>query len=180
MENRNQMPNVKSKTSGFSLLELILYIAILSGLMVVISSAFISLSRARGQADAKSEVNAAIRFAAERMRQDIKNASAVVTPVLGTASSTLQVTVGGVPVVYDVASGTLRRNENGAGAVAVTGTKVLVDAPTFTRLENKNSSVAGILSATTTALQISMTFRYNSSSTDWIYQDTLKTTATLR
>ena len=163
------------RTRGISLLELLIYIAILSGLMVIVSDAFISLSKGRGQAEARSEINSAIRFAAERIKQDVKNASAISAPVLGTPANTLSMTVSGVPVVYDMLGGALRRTENSVVATT-TGSFVSVDTPTFTRLENYNS----VLGATTTAIQTVMTFRYNSSSTDWIYADTLRTTATLR
>ena len=164
-----------SRTRGMSLLELLLYIAILSGLMVIVSDAFITLSKGRGQSEARSEVNSAIRFAHEHIKQDVKNASALSTPVLGTPSNTINLTVSGVPVVYDVLGGVLRRTENGVTA-STTGSTVAVDAPIFTRLENYNS----VLKATTTALQTTMTFRYNASSTDWVYSDTLRTTASFR
>lgn len=164
------------RVRGFSLLELLIYIAILAGLMVVISDAFISLSKGRGRAEARGEVNSAIRFAAERIKQDLKGASAVTTPILGTPSATLQATVSGVTVLYDVSGGQLRRTENAGSPVLVTGTNVTVDTPTFTRLENYNS----VLQATTTAIQASMTFRYNASSTDWTYAATLRTAVDLR
>jgi hypothetical protein len=144
--------------------------------MVVVSDSFISLSKARGQAQARSEVNAAIRFAAERMRQDLKGASVVTTPILGTPAATLQATVSGTTILYDRLAGQLRRTEGSGSPVLVSGTNVFVDAATFTRLENYNAP----LNATTTAIQIVMTFRYNTSSTDWSYTDTLRTTVTLR
>ena len=161
---------------GFSLLELLIYVAILSGLMVVVSDSFISLSRARGQAEARNEVNASIRFAAERIRQDLKNSSVVTTPILGTPATTLTATVSGATVLYDTLAGQLRRTEGAGSPVAVSGTNVFVDTITFTRLENYNAP----LNATTTAIQIAMAFRYNASSTDWSYSDTLRTTVTLR
>lgn len=158
-----------------SLLELLLYIAILSGIMVVVSDAFISLSKGRGQAEARSEVNSAIRFATERIKQDIKSASAVSVPILGTPANTLNLTVGGLPIVYDMLGGVLRRTENGVTA-STTGNFVSVETPIFTRLENYNS----VLKATTTTIQTEMTFRYNSTGGDWIYADTMRTTATMR
>src|SRR3989339_2061277 len=102
-------PYISSR--GFSLLELLLYVAILSGLMVVVSDSFISLSRAREQAEARNEVNAAIRFAAERIRQDLKGASVVTTPILGTPATTLEATVSGATILYDKLAGQLRRTE---------------------------------------------------------------------
>lgn len=175
--NKTQHKNIRRTVSqGFSLLELLIYVAILSGLMVVVSDSFISLSRARGQAEARNEVNAAIRFAAERIRQDLKGTSAVTTPILGTPATTLQATVSGTTILYDTLAGQLRRTEGAGSPVPVSGTNVFVDTTTFTRLENYNAP----LNATTTAIQIAMTFRYNASSTDWTYADTLRTTVTLR
>lgn len=168
-----------SDQRGFSLLELLIYIAILSGLMVIISNTFISLSKGRGQSEAKSEVNSAIRFAIERIRQDLKGAtstSPIITPVFGTASSTLKLTtVAGTPITYDVSLGQLRRNDNGTIATT-TGTNVVVSAPTFTRIENYNTTFG----ATTTSIQVDMTFTYNSSSTDWKYSDRMRTSVSLR
>lgn len=163
------------KSSGITILELLIYIAILSGLMVVISDAFLMLSRGRGQAEAKSEVNSAIRFSGELIKQDIKNATAVSSPILGTASSTLSLTVSGAPVVYDVSLGALRRTASGVVSTT-TSASIVVDTPTFTRLENYNSS----LGATTTAVQVVITMRYNASTTDFLYSDTLRTSATFR
>ena len=175
-----QIPNIKyllprTTQRGFSMLELLIYLAILSGMMVVISDTFIELLMGRGQSEARNEVNASIRFATEKIRQDIKGASAVVTPTLGTPGATLQMTVSGTPVTYSVLLGQLRRNDNGTIATT-TGSNVFVDPPTFTRLENYNTT----LLATTTAMQVAMTFHYNASSTDWAYATTLRTTISLR
>mgnify|MGYP001562309999 CR=1 FL=1 len=161
---------------GVTLLELLIYVAVFSGIAVVVADTFLSIAKARGQSEARAEVNSAIRFATELVRQDLKAATALATPALGTPSATLVATVAGATVTYDVVSGQLRRN-----AVAVTGSLIFVDTPSFTRLENYNS-VVGVtgFGATTTAVSVLMTFRYNASSTDWTYADTLRTTVTLR
>ena len=165
-----------SRSRGVTLLELLIYVAILSGLMVVVSDAFISLSKGRGQSEARSEVNSAVRFASERIKQDIKNASLVSTPIFGTPSNTLSLTVAGSTILYDVSSGALRRKVDVSEPELVTGGAVTVDTPTFTRIENYNP----ILNATTTAIQVAMTFRYSSNSTDWVYENAFRTTITLR
>ena len=164
-----------SGAEGISLIELLIYIAILSGLMVIISDGFIMLSKGRGQAEARSEVNAAIRFSSELIKQDIKNAGAIVTPALGTSSSTLTLVVGGSYVTYDAVGGVLRRTENGTTATT-TGGSVLISNPTFTRIENYNA----LHGATTTAVQIALLMGYNASSTDWTYSNSLRTTVSLR
>lgn len=164
------------KNSGISLLELLIYIALLSGLMVIVSDAFIMLSKGRGQAEARSEINSAIRFAGELIKQDVKNATAVSAPALGTPGSTLSLTVSGETILYDMLDGVLRRKVNAGTPETVTGSYVTVDVPTFTRIENYNS----ILNATTTAIQVAMTMRYNAESGDWTYEDSLRTTVTFR
>jgi len=164
------------RTRGISLLELLIYIALLSGLMVIVSDAFIMLSKGRGQAEARSEINSAIRFAGEIIKQDVKNATAVSAPLLGVPGSTLTLTVSGDTILYEMSGGTLRRKVNAGTPEAVTGGYVTVDVPTFTRIENHNS----IHNATTTAIQVAMTMRYNAVSGDWTYEDSLRTSVTFR
>lgn len=164
------------RTRGISLLELLIYIALLSGLMVIVSDAFIMLSKGRGQSEARSEINSAIRFAGELIKQDVKNATAVSAPALGVPGSTLSLTVSGNTILYDMLGGVLRRKVNAGTPEAVTGSYVTVDVPTFTRIENYNS----IHNATTTAIQVAMTMRYNAESGDWTYEDSLRTTITFR
>lgn len=144
--------------------------------MVIVSDAFIMLSKGRGQAEARSEINSAIRFAGELIKQDVKNATAVSSPALGVPGSTLSLTVSGATVLYDMSGGVLRRTVNAGTPETVTGSYVTVDVPTFTRIENHNS----ILNATTTAIQVAMTMRYNAESGDWTYEDSLRTTITFR
>lgn len=160
---------------GFSLLELLIYIAILSGLIIISANMFILLSRGQGQSSAKSEVDSSVRFATELIRQDIKNASAVSTPSLGTPSSTLSLTRGGVTILYDVSGGILRRKEGAATAVPVTNSNTTVGTPTFTRIENTNT----VFSTTNVAVKINMNFNYNSNSPDWNYSTILQTTVDL-
>lgn len=162
---------------GFSLLELLIYIAILSILMVVISNILISFLKANGQSQSKNEVNSSIRFVGELLRQDIRNASSVSEPAspAGTSSSTLILTRNGVTITYDTSGGILRRQENGNPTVDVTNSKVLVGTPIFTRIENANS----VFNTTSVAIAINMTFSYNSASPDLAYSDSLQTTVSL-
>jgi type II secretory pathway pseudopilin PulG len=163
------------ETRGATLLELLVYAALLAALTVVVAQAFLSLAKARGQSEARSEVNAAIRFAVELIRQDLKGASVLTMPALGTPSSVLTATVSGAAVTYDVVSGQLQRNGE-----AITGALISVDTPSFVRLENYNATIPTMALASTTSVKIFMTFRYNASSSDWTYADTLRTTVTLR
>lgn len=174
------MPEQKTKKkrgfmSGFSLLELLIYLTILSILVVVISNTFISLSRGNGQSQAKSEVNSAIRFATELLRQDLKNASVISTPASPSSSGTLTLTRSGVTIVYDVSGGSLRRKEGVADPTNITNSNIFVSTPTFTRIENTNS----VFNTANITIKINMTFGYNSTSPDWAYSTSLQTTVNL-
>ncbi len=160
---------------GFSLLELLIYVAILAVLVVIVANTFISLSRGSGQSQARSEVDSALKFAAELIKQDIKNASAITTPASGGSSSSLTLTRGGATIVYDVASGVLRRTVNAGAPQNITGSNITVSSPTFTRVENTNT----VFSATDISIQIKMTFAYNSTSPSWNYTTSLQSTVNL-
>lgn len=170
--NKKTMPNL---VSGFSLLELLIYISILSIIIVVISNSFISLSRSQGQVQARSEVDRDISFATELLKQDIKNASAVSVPTLGTPTATLTLVRGGVTIIYDVSGGALRRKEGAAVAVNITNPNIVVSAPTFTRIENTNT----VFTTTHVSIKVNMTFSYNSTSSAWLYSTSLQTTVSL-
>lgn len=163
------------KKLGFSLLELLIYVSILSIIVVVISNTFISLSKGNGQSKAKSEVNSSIRFANELIKQDLKNASLVSVPVSGGTSNTLTLTRNGEIIVYDTLDGVLRRQEATNPPVNVTNPNVIVTALTFVRIENTNL----VFNKTNVSIKVNMTFRYNSTNPDWFYYTSLQTTVNL-
>lgn len=166
--------------AGFSLLELLIYIAILSLITLVIGNAFVSFNRSRGQVEARSEVNTALRFAIEKMAQDIHAASSATTPATaGATSSTLVLSVSGTTVSYCVVNSQLLRDTSGGcsgSGEAMTSTTVTVATPTFTRIENTNT----VLSKTFVSIEINLTASYNTSNPDWQYTESKKTTVALR
>lgn len=177
---RKDLKHVNNQ-NGFSLLELLIYISIIAVITLVISSVFIFFNRGRGQVEARNAVNTNLNFAITKISQDLKSASAVATPAIaGNSSSDLTMTVGGIAVTYCVADGQLRRKAGGgacdAASETVTADTVVVGAPVFTRLENTNS----VLPKTIVSIEVSMNMTYNSSSTDWQYSETKKTTTSLR
>lgn len=164
-----------SRERGVTLIELLIYVAIVSGILIVISDAFLAISATGRSIDAKTEVNSNMRFATQKIIGDIKSATSVSVPtVVGATASTLQLLVSGQTILYDVTNGQLRRSINGTPD-AVTSSLVTVSTPTFTRLENYQS----VLNATTTSIRVNMTLRYNSSSTNATYTDTINVAASL-
>lgn len=161
---------------GFSLLELLIYIALLSIVTLIFAGTFISIDRGRGNIDASSEVDSNLRFAMEKITNDIRSATAVSTPTASSTSITLVLTVSGASTTYDVSGGQLRRQVGAGAQEPITATTVTVSAPTFTRLDNTNT----YLSKTIISIKVDLTMSYNSASPDYQYSQRKISTASLR
>lgn len=166
---------------GFSLLELLIYLAIIAILSVVLVAAFVSINKGRGNIMARTTVDSNLRVAVEKMEQDLHSASAVLTPssVVG-SSSTLVLLVGGSTITYDAPSGSLRRKVGSNSPDTITDSSVLVNTTTvpllFTRFENYNL----VFATSSVSVQIQLNLQYNSQSPDYQYNETKRTTLLLR
>ena len=114
-----------SSSRGFSLLELLIYMAILSIMSVILSASFLSLTKGRAKSESRTEVNSNLRFAMERIVQDINAASAVSAPDPGAASSTLQLSLSGSTTTWRVITGQLQRTVGVNPADRITSTAVV-------------------------------------------------------
>jgi prepilin-type N-terminal cleavage/methylation domain-containing protein len=174
---RNKKNNGRA---GFSLLELLLYIAILAIITTFVAGAFFSIDQGRARVEASTEVNANLRFAVEKMTQDIRNASAVALPaVAGATSTSVQLTVGGTVLTYCMPDGHIRRQSGGSCTVAsdaITGNTVIADSLVFTRIENANAT----LGKTFVTIGVSLGLHYNSDAPEWQYSATKQTTVPIR
>jgi len=173
-------PRKSASTKAFSLLELLLYVAILVIIMVFLSGAFLSFLRGRSRVEAKNEVNSNLHFAVEKISQDVASASSVSIPAsAGATSTSLVLIVSGSEVTYCVSGGQLRRQVSGpcnSSSSAITSSNITVATSTFTRLENTNT----VLGKTIVSIEISLSMGYNSASPDWQYEASRKTTVSLR
>lgn len=157
-------------------MELLVYMAILSVIVVILANSFLSLVRGRNQISGRGEVSSALRFAAAKINQDIKSASSVGIPAsMNATSSSLQVVSDGVTITYDVSGGQLRRNIGG-GPEAITSSLVTITNLVFTRLENFNH----VLSATTTSIETNISMSTINTGSESLYSGSVKSTAALR
>lgn len=169
--------NLKSKIlkqNGFSLIELIIYIGVFAVAIAVGAQLLGASGRIRSQTEARYEVQQNIRFAIEKITENIRKASAI----SGTyPSNTLTLTVSGQSVVFTLASGVLTMQE-GAGPVQnLTTSDVIVSAigggNLFTKIDNPSPAKSTI--------QIKMKVDYNDlGSPDFIYGQEIQTTVSLR
>jgi prepilin-type N-terminal cleavage/methylation domain-containing protein len=165
---------------GFSLLELIIYVAILSALTMVTANIFITINRGGGQNEARAEVNSALRFSMEKIASDLRSATSTST-ILNPASTTtpknfLEISVGGNNIKYATTTDNFLKREFNSSPENLTSDRVSITKLTFTRLENKNI----FLDKTFISIQIEIGAKYNSDSPDWQYNENKKTTVSLR
>lgn len=167
---------ISQKQSGFTLIEMLLYIALSSIVLLALSQFFVLSLSIRAKAQSVAEVEQQGSLALKTMTQIIRNASAITVPTAGAASSSLTITVPtGVksPTIFDLSGGVLRIKEGAGSPINLTDSRVAV-----TNLVFSNLSVTA--DHGTVRIQFTLS-RINASSTnEYNYTQNFSGTATLR
>lgn len=122
------------KNKGFSLVETLLYVTIVS--MVLFSIVFLLsfLTSTRVKNATIYDVNSQGAYVMQLMVNTVRNADSIDFPLASATSSTLSLTVSDgmlSPTVFDVASGTLRIKEGASNPIPLTNSHVTVSSLTF-------------------------------------------------
>lgn len=134
---------------GFSLFELIVYLAIFGLLITAILSIAVQSLNSKVKSQAMTEVETATRYSLERITADVRMATDIDETDL--TSNTLTLTQGnGDTVRYQVTSGQLTRSLNGAAAVTLTASTVTVDDFTITNTTPSGSDANDLIVSLTT------------------------------
>lgn len=164
------------KKSGFTLIELAIYMAILSIVTIVVADSFLILNKGRGGVEAKSELNSNFRFATEKIKRDVAMASNLVTPDTTAASTTLlNLTISGASVKYTLNNNQVTRQVDSLPFEYITANTVKITNLYFNRLENINT----VLNKKRISVEINIAGSYNSTSPDWQYSQDSKTSVDL-
>ena len=130
------MINIKPKQQGFTIVELLIYMGILSILLVVLVQIFTALVDLRLESEASSGVEQDGRFVLSRMIYDIHRAQGIAAPVnLGDTGSALDLVIGGQSYQYAL-QGTDLMLTTPAGVQKVNGYETDVSGLSFKRLGN--------------------------------------------
>lgn len=157
-------------------MELLIYIAILSVMTVIVANTFIMLTKGQGNIQAKSELNSNLNFALEKIKRDVTSADNLTMPfTAGGSATSLKLTIGGNTVSYGVTDGRLTRQVDSGTPEYITSDKVNISYIMFFRRENSNST----LTKKVIDVEINLTGAYNSSSPDWQYSQSVKTSVSL-
>ncbi len=139
-----QTPNRKT---GMSIIEILMYVAILSIIGVVLSNYFIAALGAQTEHDRRNDLANGAQDIINTMRGDLVDATQVVTP-LSSGTSTVLTLVGSLGGVLIEQNGDALVRISGSSTRSITSTNVVVENVSFTRREYFEQR----LNATTTSI----------------------------
>ncbi len=129
---------MKKNTKGFTLIELSLYMSLLSILLLVLATIFTQILDVRLESESGSSVSSDERFIISRFAYDIGRADNVAIPtVLGDNTTTLQLTINSVNYTYNLNSTNLVLTD-AIGMEKLNSFGTRVSNLTFKRLGNLN------------------------------------------
>lgn len=118
--------------AGFTLLELLLYVAVSATVVGTVSFMSIQVLQARVRQQIIAEVNEQSNYVVHTVLDEIENAEAINSPVNTTATS-LSVNAPGAsndPTVYDLSGGRITKTTP-SGTVNLTSTRIVVTSLSF-------------------------------------------------
>ncbi|MBI2031304.1 MAG: hypothetical protein HYT08_01685 [Candidatus Levybacteria bacterium] len=132
----------KIKQKGSSFIEIILYMAIFSMLLVILLQMFTSIIDIQLESQTRSSVLQDERFILQRLTFDIRRAQSINIPAApGEQGSTLQLVIDGINYTYSLDGNDLTLNNN-LGTDSINSSETAVSSINFTRLgeaSGKNS-----------------------------------------
>jgi len=165
-----------SHQTGFTLLELLLYAAIVGSLLISISYFFATVADSRVKNQTIAEVDQQGRFMMDTMLQTIRNASGINSPSAGANSNSLSVTVplsGNSPTVYSLSGSSLQIKEGANTPVLLSNSNVSISNLTFTNLTRPGTN--GIVQVSITLNRVNTLSR-----NEYDYQQTFVGSAELK
>jgi type II secretory pathway pseudopilin PulG len=94
---------------GFTIVELMIYMALLGGFLVILGSILLSVIDVQLETQAFSSVEQDGRYIMARLAYDIHRAQSITTPAsAGQTASTLTLVTGGIPTTYSFSGGNLQ------------------------------------------------------------------------
>lgn len=162
---------------GFSLLELLIYMAIFSLISLGLINLISTLSKGWVRSQVESEVQQNFRYVTNLILQDIKKASSVTLPVAGGSGGTLDLNVSGQSYQYFLTGTTLQKKVGAGAAEDITSSKVKVTDLDFYTFEASSPSNQQIQATTT---QFFIKVEYNSTASEFSYSQAATSTAILR
>lgn len=128
---------LKKNNKGFTLIEFLLYIGLLSIFLVVSLQLFSSIFEIQLESEATSSVDTDGKYIIQRITHDINRASSISVPAtLGSSETSLTIVVNGENLIYDLSGGDLILENQTAGTQdQLNSSESTVTDLTFLRLD---------------------------------------------
>lgn len=173
---RTNMKKRLRQQAGYTLIELLLYVAMIGILLSAVTYFFGAAAEARVKNQTVMEVDSQGTYVMDYIAETVHNATSISAPTIGTSGSslTLVVPVGSLsPTVFNVASGAMQVKEGTGAAATLTSDDIQITSFTV-----KNLSRSG----TTGIVQVSFTLsRVNASNrSEYDYSRTFTTSVGVR
>jgi type II secretory pathway pseudopilin PulG len=162
--------------SGFTLIELILYVGIIGVLLLVISTFLSLLLQSRIKNQVIGEVEQQGLHAMRLITQTVRNADTINAPATGASGASLSLntyTAAVNPTVFDLSGGVLRIKEGADAVVPLTNARVTASSLSVQNLTR--TSTPGVL-----RIQFTLTAVNASGRNEYSYQKTFIGSASLR
>ena len=133
---------LKKNKSGFTLIELVVYMGILTILLGVLGSIFTEIVNVQLSSKSTSSVNQDGRYLLSKLLYDVKSSSNIVTPATpGTQTNTMKITINSIDYTYSVDSNSNLQVSYGVNQKDVLNSyDTSLSNVTFTRIGNGGST----------------------------------------
>lgn len=140
MNEKKQETQRLLKQSGFSIVELLIYMGLFSGFLVILSALFISTLEAQSDASATSHTDQDSWYVYSRLQHDLYQASSITTPANnGDETNSLVLEVDGSTITYSLVNNQLAITKDAQTDPIVSG-EVSVSNLNFKRLGNESGT----------------------------------------
>lgn len=127
----------KRREFGATLIELLLYMGLLSLMITLLTGIFVSTLDVQLESQAHSSVQEDGEYILTRLKYDILRASAVIQPgIIGAQSNTLEITVSAIPYTYALGGTTLQLTNSIDGTVILNSARSTVSNLSFQKISS--------------------------------------------
>jgi competence protein ComGC len=133
---------IKKKKSGFTLVEALLYVSIISVMLLVLSAFIFSILQSRTKFQTISEVDQQGIQAVQIVSQTIRNSNSITVPVQGASGSALTLGLadaGKNPTVFNSAGTNIQIKEGTGAIIPLTNSRVIVSGLSFQNVTKTNT-----------------------------------------
>lgn len=140
------MNNLLVYKKAFTLVEVLLYMALTSIIVLVIASMWVTITETRDRSEAMSIVNAEGQYIVSTINQIIRDSNSITSPTATNSGSSLTLAMTSAPInptVINLSSGNITLTEGANPPVNLNSNRVTVSSLIFRNLTRLNS--AGIV-----------------------------------